>query len=644
MSNKHRNTSAFVSALIAATLLPQPVSAQRTEENATTNAEDAFGSNVGSESLGIYDPNEVRGFSPLEAGNVRVEGLYFDRQGDFTGRLVAGNRIRVGPSALGYILPAPSGIADYRLRKPATELGLSMVGNVDSFGATFAEADVSLPISGETLRLGTGVGYYANRSADQRTAKVLSLAAIGFWQPSAQTEIIPFWSRIRTRDSMVAPIIRGNGLAVPDQYDRGELIGQKWAGQERLRLISGVIATHDAGTFDLSGGLFRSTDESLEGFTLLQDAAALGQFSRRTVIADQARFSGSISGELRVTRHFETGRLRHAASVVVRGRRQQRRYGGADRQMLADGRYGESALVTEPAFAFGAKDSDLVRHYTLGLVYRAVLPDVGEINLGLQRADYRKRVDPVGRPAILTTDRPLLFNAAFSLYLTPDIALYAGVTNGLEESDIAPETAINRNEAPPAIRTRQYDAGVRWRISDRANAVIGLFSIEKPYDGIDASGLYRRLGQVRHRGIEASFTGTVVDGLTFVAGAVVLDPQLSGEDVATGQVGARPVGVPRFRGQLSLDWRPSPNSPLSFDAVLTSRGSYFGDTANAVTVDGLTTLDLGLRYRFRIGGNPAQFRIQGFNVLNAYGWDVVGSNGFRPNAPRQIVAKLTLDL
>ncbi|MGL5839556.1 MAG: TonB-dependent receptor domain-containing protein [Sphingorhabdus sp.] len=636
--------SVIASVIVAAALLPQPASAQRTEENATTNAEDAFGSNVGSESLGVYDPNEVRGFSPLEAGNVRVEGLYFDRQGDFTGRLVSGNRIRVGPSALGYVLPAPSGIADYRLRKPAAELGFSMVGNVDSFGAAFAEADVSLPISGDTLRLGAGAGYYGNRSADQRTARVLSLAAIGLWQPGPQTEIIPFWSRIRTRDSMVAPIIRGNGLAVPDQYHRGEQMGQKWAGQERLRLVSGIIATHNAGAFDFSGGLFRSTDESFKGFTLLQDAAPLGQLSRRTVIADQARFSGSTSGELRITRHFETGRLRHAASLVVRGRQQDRRYGGADRQLLADGPYGESALVSEPAFAFGAQDSDQVRQYTLGLVYRAALPDVGEVNLGLQRIDYRKRVDRVGRPTIVTTNRPLLLNAAISFNLASDIALYAGFAEGLEESDIAPETAINRNEAPPAILTRQYDAGVRWRISDRANAVIGLFSIEKPYDGIDATGLYRRLGQVRHRGIEASFTGTVVDGLTFVAGAVVLDPQLSGEDLATGQVGARPVGVPRFRAQLSLDWRPSPNAPLSFDAVLTSRGSYFGDTANAVRVDRLTMLDLGLRYRFRIGRNPALFRIQGFNIFNAYGWDVVGSNGFRPNAPRQIVAKLTLDL
>ncbi|MEQ1515989.1 MAG: TonB-dependent receptor [Usitatibacteraceae bacterium] len=625
-------------------MIASPAVAQRADENAATSAEDAFGSNVGSESLGIYDPSEVRGFSPIDAGNVRVEGLYFDRQGDFTGRLVAGNRIRVGTSSLGYILPAPSGIADYRLRKPAQDLRLSLVGNVDSFGASFVEGDVSVPIIGESLRVGAGAGYYANSSADQRTAKVLSLAVVGHWQPDRDTEIIPFASRIRTADSQVAPIIRGNRLTVPPELDRSTFIGQKWAGTERLRLVAGMIVNQTFNRFHLSSGVFRSSDETLKGFTLLQDAATLGQFSRRTVIADQSRFSGSTSGELRLTRHFESGALRHAASIVFRGRRQERRYGGADRQVLPDGRFGEDNPVNPPSFTFGAHDQDRVEQYTAGLAYRAVLPGTGEINLGLQRIDYRKRVTPVGRPSVLTQDNPILFSGAVSIDLTPRLALYAGTSNGLEESDIAPEVATNRNEAPSAIRTRQFDGGLRWKLNKSIKAVVGLFSIEKPYDGLDANNLYRRLGRVRHRGLEMSLTGSLVPGLTVVAGAVFLEPKLSGEDVASGDVGSRPVGTPRQRIQLSVDWRPGETTPYSFDLVLTRRGSYFGDTANLVKVDSLNTLDVGFRYRLNIGEQPAQVRIQAFNVTNAYGWDVVGSNAFRPTAPRQLVAKLTMDL
>lgn len=54
---------------------------RRSRENAIAAAEDAFGTSIGRETIGLYDSGSVRGFSPTTAGNVRVEGLYFDQQG-----------------------------------------------------------------------------------------------------------------------------------------------------------------------------------------------------------------------------------------------------------------------------------------------------------------------------------------------------------------------------------------------------------------------------------------------------------------------------------------------------------------------------------------------------------------------------------
>jgi iron complex outermembrane recepter protein len=59
-------------------LISQFAAAQRAEENVTTGSEDAFGRSIGNESIGIYNEGDVRGFSPIEAGNVRLEGLYFE--------------------------------------------------------------------------------------------------------------------------------------------------------------------------------------------------------------------------------------------------------------------------------------------------------------------------------------------------------------------------------------------------------------------------------------------------------------------------------------------------------------------------------------------------------------------------------------
>src|SRR3546814_20867811 len=99
--------------------------------------------------------------------------------------------------------------------------------------------------------------------------------------------------------------------------------------------------------------------------------------------------------------------------------------------------------------------------------------------------------------------------------LTPAVSLYASFTRGLEESDVAPETAANRDEAPPAIRTRQIEAGAKIRAAGMT-LIAGVFDIERPYYGVDGSNIFRRLGKVRHAGIEVSLSGSPTPGLTVV--------------------------------------------------------------------------------------------------------------------------------
>ena len=64
---------------LALAMLATPAMAQvnRTDDNAVTSADDAFGQSVGNERGGLYGADDVRGFSPVEAGNGRINGLYF---------------------------------------------------------------------------------------------------------------------------------------------------------------------------------------------------------------------------------------------------------------------------------------------------------------------------------------------------------------------------------------------------------------------------------------------------------------------------------------------------------------------------------------------------------------------------------------
>ena len=109
----------LVSAGAAALLSnPQVAFAQRTGENPVASAEDAFGTSVGNERVGLYSPFNARGFSPVQAGNVRINGMYIDYQADLSERLMSGSNVRVGLTAQGYPFPAPTGVADFSLRLP----------------------------------------------------------------------------------------------------------------------------------------------------------------------------------------------------------------------------------------------------------------------------------------------------------------------------------------------------------------------------------------------------------------------------------------------------------------------------------------------------------------------------------------------
>ena len=79
--------------------LATPALAQRANENAVTSADDAFGTSVGNESIGLYSTDEVRGFSPAAAGNIRIDGLYLGGIVIGNPRLQAGTTVRVGLSA-----------------------------------------------------------------------------------------------------------------------------------------------------------------------------------------------------------------------------------------------------------------------------------------------------------------------------------------------------------------------------------------------------------------------------------------------------------------------------------------------------------------------------------------------------------------
>jgi iron complex outermembrane receptor protein len=601
----------------------------RSDENAIRTAEDAFGTSIGRETIGLYSSQNIRGFSPISAGNARIEGLYFDQLWGLTSRIRRSTTLRVGISALGFPFPAPTGIVDYSFRTPGTEASLGLAAGVDSYGASFVEADAVIPLAGDTLAIGLGGAVYLESYYNGTSGKYHN-AAISFrWTPSDNFEIVPFWHRSEGYDDDTGPIFIPAGNTLPPPVKRRRFLGPDWATYRGSAINYGAFATlRPANGWTFRAGLFRSVLDDQRSFAhFLTDVTDAGT-ANRLIIADPSTKAASTSGELRLTREWTDGDLQNRIHLSIRGRDRYRRYDGSD---IID--YGATTLTTpfelpQPLFSFSEQTRDGVQQLTGGIAYEGLWRGIGEIGLGVQRTKYRKRIEAPGLASDRISSGPWLYNINAAFYLTEQLAVYGGYTRGLEESGTAPNNAANRNELLPAILTDQRDAGLRYRLASGITVIAGLFDVRKPYFSLDAANQFELLGDIENKGIELSVVGNVTPRLNLVAGTVFSRPRVTGEGVRLGRVGSRPVGLAAQRYELNVDWQSPLIEGLSLDVSASHSSRVPATVNNLVYIAARPNVDIGGRYRFRVGRTAASARIGINNLTNEGGYELRGAGAY----------------
>jgi iron complex outermembrane receptor protein len=520
---------------------------------------------------------------------------------------------------------------------------LSVLANGDSYGNAGIEADGALPLS-RTLSLGFGAQGSHNSFYDGTSSWSHNEAVSLRWRPSQDLEILPFWARSQVYDDEAGPIYIPAGPYLPPPIPRRRYDGPAWDDFDSVGGLQGILATASPWReWTVRAGLFRSLYDDRSTFAqLLTDLTPDGRANRLIIADPRSRFV-SVSGELRVSRSLAEGARLHVLHFSLRGRDRRQRYGGSDVLDYGPTRIGEPFRAPEPDYAFTAQTNDRVRQKTLGVAYDGRWRDVGELSFGLSRTDYAKRFSMPGAPTQETRSRPWLWNVTGAGFLGPRLAFYAGYARGLEESGIAPDNAVNRNQPLPAILTRQVDAGLRYRLTDTIKLVAGVFDLRKPYYNLDAGNRFDLLGDIVNRGVEFSVAGAVTPRLNIVAGGVLLRPRVTGDGVALGRVGARPVGIAARSLDFNADWR-LPVEGLSLDAGVSNTGRVAATRDNSVTIPSRTLVDLGARYRFRLGRRDLTMRAEIRNVGNVYGFELESAGAYAIIPGRVVSAYITVDL
>jgi iron complex outermembrane receptor protein len=649
-STKRRTFSAVTAAVVI--FHAAAANAQHAADNPVSSADDAYGLKLGLESVGIYSPGLVRGFNPQAAGNVRIDGLYFDQQGALSQRVVEGSTIKVGVSEIGYSFPAPTGIVDYDLRHAGgdTPRG-TIIANVGPYEARGVSVDGSLPLMGNELILPMGVSTQVSTQTSSYgpypgyTSDVTSIGATPLWSPNDRITVRAIVDWQQTNAAKTFPLFFTAGDFPPPAISNN-YFGQNWAKGRNLTMTLGAIVSAQlTKTWLLKAGVFRSTNDYPVSYAdLYTDIQPNGQ-SRHLVVGYPDQDTASNSGELRLSGVFTRGDWRQQLTFMARGRDTKARYGGED--VIDEGQAVISALVQlpKPDFIYSARTNDRAELWSVGSAYHVDWRQRAEFELGIQDENYRETVSAPGVPeSNVSAHTPRVYSNV-AVALAPQWTAYAGYTQGLENSGAAPNSASNSGAVLPASKTWQIDAGIRYVVTPKFKITAGVFELQKPYFNLDTNNVDRELGVQRAKGVELSIAGELFKYLHVNIG--VLDGRVSilGPNLAAEKVGSVAVGQPLLtyvaNVNYTLWWLPA----ASLDVSATHFGAAPASIDNGVYAPAVTRVNLGGRYQFTAFGKQSSFRLQIQNILAAKEWTTQYTPGFfQWPQPRTVFAYLTTDL
>ena len=638
-------------------LVPGAALAQRVGEDAVRDSDDAFGTSIGMESTGIYTERNARGFNPSDAGNVRIDGVYFDQVSILAGRLRRDTAIRVGFAAVEFPFVAPTGVVDHNFRPFPDSDGNSISESINFYGGHIDEWDFRWRLLGGKLGLTGGIANANFGQVDRAKS-----ASWGFTlRPMLRVgtvEFAPYASLGRFDKSFAKPLAVVRDGFLPDQPP-GRYIGQDWASGKRLHQnLGATIKAKLTDALSFRGGWFYSMGDQLSNFSEIFQVTGPDNRANHFVFADPRHDIHSWSGEGLVALRLGNERMQHRFFAGYRSRNRVTETGGSHRILRffdeadPDRRifYGRRDAIDEPVFNFSSVNVGQVRQSSLMLGYVGKLDGVGHLNIGVQKARYRAR-SFVGATGVTgrSSASPWLYNATLMIEVTAKFSIYAASQRGLEDSGQAPESAANRNAQLPATRATQYEGGLRWDFG-KGKLVLSAFQIAKPYFTFDGANNFVERGRRRHRGLELSLTGHFGKRFDLVAGAVLMDPVVTGEARDLGEVGKRPAGTPTLFAQANANYR----TDLLGGLVLTGGLHYTGRRAvtarpvahlgnRQLTLPGSMRLDLGLRQRFRIGKVDFGVRAIVHNVFDKKDWLVVAPDVILPEERRKLLIVLTTD-
>lgn len=207
--------------------------------------------------------------------------------------------------------------------------------------------------------------------------------------------------------------------------------------------------------------------------------------------------------------------------------------------------------------------------------------------------------------------------------IQPELSVYGNYIESLAQGDTAPSTAVNRGETQKPYTSKQKEIGIKYESQSGFGTSIALFSTEKPRGYLDSNNYYTTKGKDRHNGAEINVYGQITSNIRLLGGVTFLQAKQrkTGSNTTEGKY---TIGVPKFQGNLGLEYDVRALEGLTLESRITYTGSSYADSQNTLKVKGWTKIDVGVRYIAMIGNTPITLRARIDNLTNKKYWESVG--------------------
>jgi len=608
-------------------------------------------------SPGYWSQLTARGFVLDNRGNYRRDGLPINAET----AIPLGNKERVevllGTSGIQAGTSAPGGLVNLVVKRPGAALREAVV-EVRERGSVAWHADLAERFGAERqwgVRINAAAAELRPHWRDANGRSHLAAAAVE-WLVSPTTRL-EFEIEASHQQQRSLPGFSLLGAQLPDARKidpRTNLNNQPWSLPVVLdgtttslrwqrRLAGGWAATAHAATQRL-----RSDDRVAFPFGCYDSAADTyytdrycpdGSFDlydfrseneRRRVDALDLHLDGAL----------QTASLSHRFTAGVLLSRDRDRFGRQAYNHVGSGSIA-GTVVTAPAPEL--TDENTNRDERSREVYLRDRVSLGErwlAWLGLRHTRVERQ--SVRTDGSRPTDYAQSFSTpwlALSYQPRSDTTWYVSWGEG-SESEVVPNRSRYRNRglALPAMKSRQWEAGVKGGSALRSFSVVW-FDIRRPvaqdFCNADETLCDRETdGIARHRGIDASAQASS-GPWSLGAGVQWLAAKREGSRVAESN-GREPVNVPERSARVQLSYRIAPAATLQASIVHEGRRSVLPD--NSIRLPSWSRLDLAAQWPMAFAGKVWQWRAGVDNITDHRAWREspyqFGHSYLYPLAPR----------